>query len=67
MTLSIFPQDMGCGVGGPARYIAKGVGCDVIGVNISSYQLERCRLLTEKEKLTEKVAFVQVRLVVNST
>jgi sterol 24-C-methyltransferase len=50
---------MGCGVGGPARYIAKGVGCDVIGVNISSYQLERCRLLTEKEKLTEKVAFVQ--------
>lgn len=34
--------DVGCGVGGPAREIARFSGCHVTGFNNNDYQLERC-------------------------
>jgi len=35
--------DLGCGVGGPMRAIAKLTGARVTGVNINAYQVERAR------------------------
>ena len=35
-------QDVGCGVGGPAREIARFSGCHVTGLNNNDYQIERC-------------------------
>jgi len=35
--------DVGCGVGGPMREIARFSGAHVTGLNINEYQLERCR------------------------
>src|SRR5258708_3475128 len=31
--------DVGCGVGGPAREIARFAGCHITGININDYQL----------------------------
>lgn len=35
--------DIGCGVGGPAINIAKATGASITGLNLNSYQIERCR------------------------
>ena len=34
--------DVGCGVGGPMRVIAKASGAHVVGLNNNAYQLEKC-------------------------
>ena len=39
--------DLGCGIGGPLREIARHTGARVVGVNISRYQLDRARKQTE--------------------
>lgn len=41
--------DVGCGVGGTSRYLAKTTGCKVIGVSISGQQVKMARDLTAKE------------------
>ena len=33
--------DLGCGVGGPMREIARFSGCNVVGINNNAYQIER--------------------------
>ena len=53
-------QDIGCGVGGPARTIAKFSGASVTGLNICDYQLKRARAHTEKADLQDLVTFVKV-------
>eukprot|EP00331_Platyophrya_macrostoma_P012539 CAMPEP_0176431410 /NCGR_PEP_ID=MMETSP0127-20121128/14800_1 /TAXON_ID=938130 /ORGANISM="Platyophrya macrostoma, Strain WH" /LENGTH=353 /DNA_ID=CAMNT_0017813421 /DNA_START=32 /DNA_END=1093 /DNA_ORIENTATION=- len=35
--------DLGCGVGGPARNIARFAGCNIVGVNNNEYQIGRAR------------------------
>jgi sterol 24-C-methyltransferase len=40
--------DCGCGVGGPMREIARFSGAEVIGVNISDYQIDRANKLSAK-------------------
>jgi sterol 24-C-methyltransferase len=35
--------DVGCGVGGPMRSIARFSGADIVGITISPYQVERAR------------------------
>lgn len=47
--------DVGCGVGGPAREIAKFTGCHVLGLNNNDYQVERGTLYTQKEDLSDQV------------
>ena len=37
--------DLGCGVGGPLREIARFSGATIVGVNNNEYQLERARTL----------------------
>ncbi|OQO10610.1 Sterol 24-C-methyltransferase erg-4 [Cryoendolithus antarcticus] len=49
--------DVGCGVGGPAREIAKFTGCNVVGFNNNDYQIERGTAYAKKEKLYPQVTF----------
>jgi hypothetical protein len=39
--LALIEQDVGCGVGGPMRAIARHTGARVTGINNNSYQLAR--------------------------
>lgn len=51
--------DVGCGIGGPARAIARLTGCTVIGLTINQAQVNRAIYLTEMEGLSHKVSFVK--------
>lgn len=51
--------DVGCGVGRPARDIATFTGCHVLGLNNSSYQIEKGIGYVQKEGLFDKVSFVE--------
>ena len=60
VTCSIFfVQDIGCGIGGPARVIARYSGASVTGLNICDYQLTRAQVHTEKSGLKDLVSFVK--------
>ncbi|KXS11753.1 S-adenosyl-L-methionine-dependent methyltransferase [Gonapodya prolifera JEL478] len=50
--------DVGCGVGGPLREIAKFSGATVVGLNNNQYQVERCKMYNKKfglEAITDVV------------
>lgn len=49
--------DCGCGVGGPARYIALFSEANVVGLNNNSYQIERAKKLTADAGLSHLVSF----------
>jgi sterol 24-C-methyltransferase len=51
--------DVGCGVGGPARYIAQSTGAAITGLNNNAYQIKRCERHTRRAKLTSLVEFVK--------
>ncbi|KAI3545145.1 hypothetical protein CTAM01_16619 [Colletotrichum tamarilloi] len=51
--------DVGCGVGGPAREIAKFTGAYITGLNINEYQVERATRYAVKSKLDKQLQFVQ--------
>jgi len=51
--------DVGCGVGGPAREIAKFAGCHVTGLNNNDYQIERATNYATKEGLSDQLKFVK--------
>lgn len=50
--------DIGCGVGGPARYMASTVGCHVTGVDISPSFIDAANYLTARCGLADKVTFL---------
>ncbi len=50
-------------MGGPARNIGKFSGANVIGLNISDYQLKRARTLTAAAGLQDTVTFQKVRII----
>ena len=43
--------DVGCGVGGPQRALAKKFGASIVGLNISEYQLGKCSAYNGKAGL----------------
>ncbi|KAJ3301912.1 Delta(24)-sterol C-methyltransferase [Kappamyces sp. JEL0829] len=45
--------DVGCGVGGPLREIAKFTGATVVGLNNNDYQVKRCQYLAQKTGLAD--------------
>lgn len=51
--------DVGCGVGGPAREIAKFTGAQITGLNNNDYQIERAIRYAQKEGLSHQLNFVK--------
>lgn len=51
--------DVGCGVGGPAREIAKFTGANITGLNNNDYQIERAQHYAVKEKLANQLTYVK--------
>src|SRR6266567_6614325 len=48
--------DVGCGIGGPARYLAHTYGCRVDGIDLTPELIEAGRVLTERCQLGDRVA-----------
>ena len=51
--------DLGCGLGGPARRLAKVFACRVTGLDLTPEYVEVANLLAERTGLESRVAFVQ--------
>lgn len=51
--------DVGCGVGGPARNIARISGASVLGLNNNAYQVQRGQQHTQKAGMEGMVDFVE--------
>lgn len=51
--------DVGCGVGGPAREIARFTGCNIIGLNNNDYQIAKARWYAKKYNLDDQMDFVK--------
>jgi ubiquinone/menaquinone biosynthesis C-methylase UbiE len=49
--------DLGCGIGGPARYLATTFGCKVIGVDLSPAFIDAANYATERCGLSDRVSF----------
>ena len=50
--------DIGCGLGGPLREIARASGASIVGVNINEYQVERARRYAQAAGLGHLAEFV---------
>ena len=51
--------DLGCGIGGPMRSIARFSEAHITGVNINAYQIKRGKILNQKAGLTQSCGFLQ--------
>ena len=51
--------DIGCGIGGPARYLAATFGCKVTGVDLSPGFIDAARYLTARCGLSDRASFQQ--------
>lgn len=51
--------DIGCGIGGPARYLAATYGCRVTGVDLTEEFIAVAKMLTARCHLEQRVAFQQ--------
>jgi sterol 24-C-methyltransferase len=51
--------DLGCGVGGPMRTMARDFGANVTGININAYQIGRGRTHNRKQGLDHLCRFVR--------
>jgi SAM-dependent methyltransferase len=51
--------DVGSGLGGPSRYLAKNYGCRVTGIDLSESYIEAARYLAQLTDLSEQVDYVQ--------
>lgn len=51
--------DVGCGVGGPAREIARFADVNVVGLNNNDFQIARARKYTAAAGLQDQVSFVK--------
>lgn len=49
--------DLGCGIGGPARYLATTFGCKVTGIDLSPDFIEAAIYLTARCGLSDRVTF----------
>ncbi len=50
--------DVGSGLGGPARQIARTTGCDVVGVDLTKAYVEAATTLTYAARLDDRVQFL---------
>ncbi len=49
--------DIGCGIGGAARFIASSIGCRVTGIDITPEYVEVARDLSRRVRLDERLSF----------
>lgn len=49
--------DIGCGIGGPARYFAKAFGCDVTGIDLTQEFVDVATMLSEKCGMSDQTRF----------
>ena len=49
--------DLGCGIGGPARYLAATFGCKVTGIDLSPAFIDAATYLTARCGLSDRVSF----------
>jgi ubiquinone/menaquinone biosynthesis C-methylase UbiE len=51
--------DVGCGIGGPSRFLAKEFGCRVTGVDLTAEFVEVAKMLARRTGLADKVSYRQ--------
>jgi sterol 24-C-methyltransferase len=51
--------DIGCGVGGPLRNIAKFSGAKIVGLNNNEYQVARARRIAEQSGLVNQASYLK--------
>lgn len=49
--------DVGCGIGGPSRFLAHRFGCRVTGIDLTAEFIEVARVLAVRTRLAEEVAY----------
>ena len=49
--------DVGCGLGGPSRFIADRFGCRVVGVDLLRVRIEAARALADMTRATDRVDY----------
>ena len=59
LTPSMRVLDVGCGIGGPSRYVAATCGCRVTGIDLTEEYCRVATLLADKVGLGERVEFRQ--------
>jgi len=57
ITADMSVLDIGCGVGGPARFLAETYGCRVTGVDLSEPFVEAARYLTARTGQSDRISF----------
>ena len=57
ITAEMSVLDVGCGIGGPARFLAAIHGCRVTGIDLSEPFVDAARYLTKRTAQTEQVLF----------
>jgi ubiquinone/menaquinone biosynthesis C-methylase UbiE len=51
--------DVGCGIGGPSRYLASQLGCQVTGLDFTAEFVALAGMLARRTRLADKVAYRQ--------
>jgi len=51
--------DLGCGVGGPGRVVARFSEAKIVGLNNNDYQLGRCKILTSEQGLNHLCTYTK--------
>src|SRR5262245_13944660 len=49
--------DVGCGIGGPSRYLAGTFGCDVVGLDLPPEFIDLAAMLAQRTRLAGKVTY----------
>jgi SAM-dependent methyltransferase len=49
--------DLGCGLGGPGRFVADRFGCRVVGIDLLEVRVETARSLAEMTRCTDRVEY----------
>ena len=59
MRAGVRALDLGCGVGGPMRHLARTTGAHVTGVNLNATQVERARTRAASAGLADRIALAE--------